>query len=187
VCHQQTGWSQLSSCHGFVAVLLACLMTSSTVFCQSGLGDWRNVQNLAPETQIAVKTVSGEKYVGDLINGTADLLVISSDERSFPGRVRRRRRFRREEVREVRLWARTASLLVGGAIGGGIGAGIGGAIEASAKSNEDRGIALFVLTMLGFALGALIGRHSHIVKGKLVYLAPSGGPVPAGTPPPVGE
>lgn len=163
-------------CRGVAAITLACLLASSTAFSQSNPGDWKNVQNLDRGTQIVVKTVAREKYLGRLVNVTADSLVINSDERGFPGRVTRRRTLRRAEVKEVRLRRRGASILLGGVIGAAGGAAIGGAIEASAKSGEDRGVALVVLTGLGFGLGALIGRHVNIVKGKRVYLAASAVP-----------
>jgi hypothetical protein len=163
-----------------LAIVLACLLAGSTAFSQSALGDWKNVQNLDAGTQVVVKTVAGEKYFGRLVTVTADSLSIDSDERSFPGRITRRRALNRAEVREVRLRRQGASILAGGAIGGGAGAAIGGAIEASAKSGEDRGLALAVLTGLGFALGALIGRHANIVKGRRVYVAASPAPAVSG-------
>jgi len=155
------------------AMALVCFLAGSTAYSQSGLGDWKNVQNLDPGTQVVVKTVGRDKYSGRLVNVTADSLAMDSDERGFPGRVTRRRTVRRAEVREVRLRRQGASMLAGGAIGGGAGAAIGGAIEASAKSGEDRGVVLVVLTGLGFALGVLIGRHANIVKGRRVYVAAS--------------
>jgi hypothetical protein len=170
----------LGSWRSVVAILLAFLLAGSTVFSQSGLGDWKNVQTLAPGTQVVVKTVASEKYFGRLVNVTGDSLSIDSDERAFPGRVTRRRAIRRVEVREVHLRRQGASILAGGAIGGGAGATIGGVIEASAKSGEDRGVALVVLTGLGFALGALIGRHANIAKGKRIYVAPSSLPASPG-------
>jgi hypothetical protein len=125
-----------------------------------------------------VKTVAKEKYFGRLVNVNDDSLLIDSDERRFPfGRATRRRTVRRAEVKEVRRRARLASMLVTGGIGAGVGAAIGGAIEASSKSNEDRGVALTVLTLLGFLIGTGIGRHTNIVKGKLVYVAAPTGPV----------
>jgi hypothetical protein len=168
------------SCRCFLAIVLACLLAGSPAFSQSGLGDWKNVQNLDPGTQVVVKTVASGKYFGRLVNVTPDSLSINSDERGFPGRVTRRRDIRRAEVQEVRLRRQAASMLAGGAIGGAAGAAIGGAIEASAKSGEDRGVALVVLTGLGFALGALIGRHANIVKGRRVYVAASAVPAAPG-------
>lgn len=156
-----------------VAMVLTCLLAVSTAFSQSGLTDWENVQNLDPGTPVVVKTVAKDKYSGRLVNVTTDSLAMDSDERGFPGRVTRRRTLRKAEVREVRLRRQGASMLAGGAIGGGAGAAIGGAIEASAKSGEDRGVALAVVTGLGFALGALIGRHANIVKGRRIYVAAS--------------
>jgi hypothetical protein len=163
-------------CRCIAAIVLACLLAGSTAFAQSGLGDWKNVQNLDPGTQVVVKTVAREKYFGRLVDVTADSLSINSDERGFPGRVTRRRAIRRAEVKEVRLRRQGASILVGGAMGAGVGAGIGGAIEASAKSGEDRGVALVVLTGLGLGLGALIGLHANILSGKRVYVAASAVP-----------
>ena len=166
-------------CRSIAVITLACLLAGSTAFSQSGLGDWQNVQNLQPGTQVVVKTVAREKYLGSLINVTADSLSMNSDERGFPGRVTRRRSIRRAEVKEVRLRRRGASILLGGVIGAGAGAAIGGAIEASSRSNEDRGVALAVLIGLGLGLGALIGRHVNLVKGRRVYVAASAVP---GTP-----
>ena len=163
-------------CRSIAAVTLACLLVGSTAFSQSGLDDWQNVQNLQSGTQVVVKTVAREKYMGSLINATADSLSMNSDERGFPGRVTRRRSITRGEVKEVHLRRRGASILLGGAIGAGLGAAIGSAIEASARSGGDRGVALTVLTGLGFGLGALIGRHVNIVKGRRVYVAASAVP-----------
>lgn len=174
----------------FVAVLLTFHLTVSTAFSQSGLSDWTNVQTLRRDAPVVVKTVAGESYIGYVVHADADSLMMDTDERGSPGRpgrVQRRRQIRREEVRLVRMWARAASMLLSTGIGAGIGAGIGGAIEASSKSNEDRGLALAVLIVLGSALGFLMGRHSRIVKGRLVYAAPSSHSTPHGGAPPGNE
>lgn len=139
-------------------------------FAQGNLGDWKNVQNLAPDSGISVKTKAGKKYHGDLVNVTADSLTLYSSERSFPGRIKRRRELRREDIQEVRVLAPTASVLVGGAIGAGIGTGIGAGLEASAKKRE--GLVTVTLALLGSATGAAIGRDNPIVKGKKIYVSP---------------
>ena len=57
-------------------------------------------------------------------------------------------------------------------IGAGIGAGLGAGIDAAARSNEDRGLATAVLALLGGVLGWAIGRHSTLIKGERIYVAP---------------
>ncbi len=135
-----------------------------------GVGNWTSVQNLPVRSAISVKTKTGDKYNGELVNVTPESLTIDSDERAFPGRVITRRDLRREDIREVRFQAQVASVLAGAAIGAGVGGGIAAGVEATGKSNEDRGLAIGVLASLGAAIGSAIASHYPIVKGKLVYV-----------------
>jgi len=99
-------------------------------------------------------------------------LALDSDERGFPGRVTRRRNLRREDIQEIRLQARAASLLAGAAIGAGVGAGIGAGVESQAKSNEDQGVLTATFAVLGGVLGLLIARHYPVIKGTKIYVRP---------------
>ena len=159
-----------------VSFLLAILMTVALPcppgFAQGILADWKNVQILTPASGISLKTKTGKKYHSELVSVIPDSLTIEADERAFPGRVKRRRELRREDIQEVRLLAPVASTLVGGAIGAGIDAGIGAGLDSTARSNEDRGLLTGVLAFLGLAIGAAIAHHNPIVKGKKIYEAP---------------
>ena len=156
-------------CRCFVVWLVLVLVSQSS-FSQAGLGDWTRVQNLTLDSAISVKTKTGGKYHGELVNVTSESLAINSDERGFPGRVTKRRELRREDIQEVRFLAPMASVLAGAGIGAGVGAGIGAGVESAAKSNEDRGLLTGVLAVLGLVLGAGIARHYPFVKGKLIYV-----------------
>jgi len=155
-----------------VASVVALLFASVSCCGQSATGDWSGVQNLSPGTSLNVKAKSGAKYHGKMVMATADSLFINSDEPAFPGRTVRRREFRREDVREIRLGRSGASLAAGAVIGGAAGAGIGVALDSTAKSHEYRGVIALVLGVLGAGLGAAIAHHHPFVKGKRIYLAP---------------
>jgi hypothetical protein len=103
---------------------------------------------------------------------TADSLSLDSDERAFPGRITRQRDLRQTDVREIRLLNRVASTLTGAAIGAAAGASVGLAIDLSARSNEDKGLATGLFTLLGTLLGWAVGRHTTVVKGEKIYVAP---------------
>jgi hypothetical protein len=152
-----------------LAILLALALPSQPGFAQGNLADWKSVQTLAPGSGISVKTKAGKKYHGELVSVFPDSLLIEADEPAFPGRVKRQRELRQEDIREVRLLAPVASTLAGGAIGAGLGAGIGAGLESTSRSNEDRGLITVILAFLGAAIGAAIAFHSPIVKGKKVY------------------
>jgi len=154
------------------ACILALLMMSALIPAQTASHDWRSVQNLAPDSSLAVKTKSGGKYHGVMVIATSDRLIINSDEPAFPGRTARRREFTREQIREVRLTAAGTSMAVGAAIGGASGAAIGIAADATAKSHEYRGVVAVVLGALGAGIGAAIAHHHPFVKGKRIYVAP---------------
>ena len=91
---------------------------------QQSPNDWKNVQVLAPDSGIFVKTKAGQKYHGDLVEVTDKTLRLYSDEPAFPGHTKKLRDFRREDIGEVRLLASTTSTLAGAALGGELGAGI---------------------------------------------------------------
>lgn len=139
---------------------------------QQSPADWKNVQNLAPNSGIVVKTKGGEKYHGDMIEVTDGALRLNSDERAFPGRTKRQREFRRQDIAEVRLLRPAASTLAGAALGGGVGAAIGAGLDASPQVNDDPHLATGLLGALGAAVGAAVGHNLTLVKGKRIYVAP---------------
>lgn len=157
---------------GISFYLLYSLLLFPCAAQQAALNDWQQVRNLPPETDVTVQTKAGERYHGRLLSVAVDSLTLDSDERGHPGRIRVRRDLSKDTVREVRLLLRGASTLAGAGIGAAVGAGIGLAIDLSARSNEDGKLATAVFTLLGGALGAGIGRHMTIIKGKTIYLAP---------------
>lgn len=160
-----------SPCSRLLALTTALLLTSPPTLAQSTSGDWSNVQRLAVDSAVSVKTKAGAKYHGSMVAVTADSLTIDSDERAFPGRTLRRREFRREDVREIRLTSAGASLAAGLVIGAGAGAGIGIALDSTAKSHEYRGVMALLFGALGAGLGAAIAHHHPFVKGR-IYVAP---------------
>jgi hypothetical protein len=161
-----------SSVSFLLAILVALALPSRPGFAQGNLVDWKNVQTLALGSGISVKTKTGKKHHGELIRVVPDFLMIEADEPAFPGRVRRQRELRREDIREVRLLASMASALAGGAIGAGLGAGIGAGLESTLRSNEDRGLLTVTLAFLGAAVGAAIAHHHPIVNGNKIYESP---------------
>jgi hypothetical protein len=84
----------------------------------------------------------------------------------------RRRDLIRDEIHEVRRLQKLQSALAGAAIGVGVGAGIGIAVDSAARSNEDQGLATAVFTLLGAVLGWMIARHTFLIKGETIYVAP---------------
>ena len=148
------------------------LLPPCTAGQQPAPSDWQRVRNLPPHTTIVVQTKTRDRYHGELVNATADSLSLDSDERAFPGRIIRRRDLRQTDVREIRLLNRGASALTGAAIGAAAGASVGLAIDLSARSNEDRGLATGLFISLGTLLGWAIGRHTTVVKGEKIYVAP---------------
>ena len=156
--------------NGLLVAFLVFALTSQSGFAQTNLGDWQNAQNLALDSAISVKTRAGAQFRGSLVSVTPNDLTIDSDERGFPGRVRRRRDLHRDEIQEIRLQAPGGSLLAGAALGAGIGAGIGAGVESQDKSNEDRGLLTATLAILGGALGFFIARHYPLIKGKKIYV-----------------
>jgi hypothetical protein len=157
-------------CCRYSVLWLVLAFASQSSFAQTGLGDWTSVQNLPLDSAISVKTKRGDKYHGELVKVTRESLTIDSDERGFPGRVIRRRELRREDIKEVRFVAQLASALAGAAIGAGVGGGIAAGLESTAKSKEDRGLAIGTLAILGSLIGLAIAHHYPFVKGKLVYV-----------------
>jgi hypothetical protein len=153
------------------AVLLFVLACRAS-FAQEPSTDWTRVQILPIETAVSIKTKSGMKYHGELADATADELAIDSDEPAFPGRAIRRRQFKREDVREVRLVAPRTSVLAGTGIGGAVGAGVGVGLDATAKSHEYRGLMALLMGALGAGIGAAVALHHPFVKGKKIYAAP---------------
>jgi hypothetical protein len=134
--------------------------------------DWQRVINLAAGAPITVKMKTGSRYNGSFVVAAMDGLSMDSDERARPGRITRRRDLMRDEIHEVRRLQKLQSALAGAAIGGGVGAGIGIAVDSSARSNEDQGLATAVFTLLGAVLGWMIARHTSLIKGERIYMAP---------------
>lgn len=155
----------------FCSIGLMLGLITEAAFAQNNLDDWKNVMDMAPDSGISVKTKAGKKFHGDLVSVGEKSLTIYSNEAGFPGRIKRLREISQTDVREVRTLTPTASVLVGSAIGGGIGAGLGAIADASARTNEDRGVATATLGLLGAAIGGAIGRSNPIVKGKKIYVA----------------
>jgi hypothetical protein len=95
-----------------VSFLLAIPMTLALPcppgFTQGILADWKNVQILAPGSGISLEIKTAKKFHGELVSVIRDSLMIEADERAFPGRVKRRRELRREDMQEVRLLAPVA-------------------------------------------------------------------------------
>jgi len=152
-------------------VFVSILLSASLLFAQPS-ADWQRVQNLPAHTSIAIKTKSGVYYHGNVIRVTSDSLALDSDERGHPGRVHTQRDLRQSEIREIRRFNQTTSTLAAVGIGAAVGAGIGIGIDASARSNEDQGLATAVFTFLGALLGWAIGRHTTLIKGERIYVAP---------------
>lgn len=87
--------------------------------------------------------------------------------------VRRRIRFRRNDVQSIRLSRQGLSSLAGTAIGAGAGAGIGAGIDASAKNQVEEGHVVTVLfAFFGGLLGSGVGQHTDFLAGPVVYHAP---------------
>ena len=72
----------------------------------------------------------------------------------------------------MRQLKKLESALAGAAIGAGVGAGIGIAVDSAARSNEDKGLAPTVFALLGAVLGWMIARHTSLIKGEKIYVAP---------------
>lgn len=159
-------------CRPCLVLLLTLALAGQSSFAQASLGDWQNVQNLAVDSNISVKTKAGDKYHGELVGSATDFLTLDSDERGFPGRVTTRRQLRRQDVQAVRFVRPGASLVASAAIGAGLGAGIGAGVESTARSNEDRGLLTGVLALLGGLIGAGVAHHYPFIKGKRIYVAP---------------
>jgi hypothetical protein len=153
-----------------VSVLILGTFIFSEAFAQTG--DWQRVRNLPSGEPLVLTTRAGERYHGGLVRATEDSVSIDSDERAFPGRRQRLRNFPKSEVREIRSYRPRASILAVTGIGAAVGAGLGAGIDAAARSNEDRGLATALFTLLGGALGWAIGRHSTLIKGERIYVAP---------------
>jgi len=134
--------------------------------------DWQRVLNLATGTPITVKMKTGDQYHGSFAAATLDRLSLDSDERRVPGRITRRRDLKRDEIREVRRFQKLGSAWTGAAIGGAAGAGIGLAVDSAARTNEDRGLATAVFTLLGAVMGWMIGWHTSLIRGETIYIAP---------------
>ena len=152
-----------------VAGWLALTMAMTPCLAQKAVNDWQAVRSLAVGDGVSVETTAGEKFHGAFVAATQDSVVLESDERGAPGRRIRQRTVAQADVREIRHYNRGASILAGAGIGGAVGAGIGGGIDLAAKSDEDKGLATAVFTLLGAVLGALIGRHAVIIRGGAIY------------------
>lgn len=153
-----------------VSILILGTFFFSEGFAQAG--NWQRVRNLPLGEPLVLTTRAGERFHGGLVRATEDSVSIDSDERAFPGRRKRLRDVPRSDVREIRRYRPGASTLAVTGIGAGVGAGLGAGIDAAARSNEDRGLATALFTVLGGALGWAIGRHSTLIKGERIYVAP---------------
>jgi hypothetical protein len=154
-----------------LALIIALVCQSSIAQGQGAAGDWTRVQDLAVDTAISVKTRAGAKYHGALVGVTADSLAIDSEEATISGRIVRRREFKREAVREIRLVKPVTSVLAGAGIGAGIGAGVGVSIDAGAKVNGYRVPLALLIAAAGAAVGAACAVHAPFIKGKKIYVA----------------
>jgi hypothetical protein len=152
-----------------MALGLVCLLASGQ---QPAATDWNRLRSVPLHASIIVKTKTGESYHGEFVGVTDELLSLDSDERAFPGRTKRRRDLRREEVLEVRRFSPVRSTLATTGIGVAVGSGIGAAIDSSSRSNEDGNLVTVVFAFLGALFGWAIGRHSTLVKGETIYTAP---------------
>lgn len=155
--------------HLLAVFLLVCVFTGTSC---AQTGNWAAVEGLRTGTEIAVRTVTGEKFHGRFEVADPDHLVLWSDERSFPGRMTVRRELSRSKVKQVRLNRRVASMAAGAAIGAGIGAGLGVAVDAPSKDHEARGLVSFVFGALGAGLGAAIANSHPFLHGPVIYEAP---------------
>jgi hypothetical protein len=153
-----------------VSTLITITFFFSEAFAQTG--DWQRVRNLQPGEPLVLTTRAGERYHGGFLRATEDSVSIESDERTFPGRTQRLRNVAKPDVREIRRYRPHTSALAVTGIGAAIGAGVGAGIDAATRSNEDRGLATAVFALLGGVLGWAIGRHSTLVKGERIYVAP---------------
>jgi hypothetical protein len=150
-------------------LIISVLLSANIGEAQS---DWQRVINLAPGTPITVNMKAGDEYHGSFVTAAMGDLSLDSDERAHPGRVIRRRDLTRGQIHEVRRLDKARSALAAAAIGGGVGVGIGVAVDSAARTNEDRRVATIVFPFFGAVLGWLIGRHTSLVKGETIYVAP---------------
>src|SRR3569833_1748074 len=155
----------------WIAGWLVLTIVMTPCFAQKAVNDWQAVRSLNVGDGISLETLAGEKFHGAFVAATQDSVVLDSDEKGgkAPGRRIRQRTVPQAEVKEIRHYNRGASIHAGAGIGGAEGAGIGGGIDLAAKSDEDKGLATAVFTVLGALLGALIGRHAVIVHGGVIY------------------
>jgi hypothetical protein len=151
-------------------VMVIALACQSSI-AQGTVGDWTRVQDLAIDTAVSVKTKAGAKYHGALVSVTADSMAIDSEEATMSGRTVRRRDFKRETVREIRLVKHVTSVLAGAGIGAGIGAGVGVGIDAGAKVNGYRVQLALLIAAAGAAVGAACAVRAPFIKGKKIYVA----------------
>jgi len=80
-------------------------------------------------------------------------------------------RFRRDEIREIRVdHGDDANAVAGAAIGGATGATFGAIAAESSK-----GAAAFLSGTIGAAIGARVGQDVHVLRGKVIYRS---GPAP---------
>jgi hypothetical protein len=114
----------LASLRNRKSLALVLTLTCQGSFAQGTPGDWKIVQNFAVDARIAVKMKAGEKYHRELVEVTVDSLTVDSDEAAYPGRARRRRELKRENIREIRLVAPTTFVIAGAGVGVGIGVGL---------------------------------------------------------------
>jgi len=154
-----------------LALVIALACQSSIAQGHGAAGDWTRVQDLAVDTAISVRTKAGAKYHGALVSVTADSIVIDSEETIISGRIVRRREFKRETVREIRLVKPVTSVLAGAGIGAGIGAGVGVGIDAGAKVNGYRVQLALLMAAAGAAIGAAFAVHAPFIKGRKIYVA----------------
>lgn len=95
---------------------------------------------------------------------TADTLLLNTDEPGCPGRIAAQRNLAQTEIQQTRGYRRDSSILACA----GISAAAGVGLDLSAYSKE--GLPSIAFAALGSVLGALIGRHAVIMKGKQIYV-----------------
>lgn len=153
-------------------LLCIVVLVSEGASAQSDVHDWRNVQNLAPGTEVWVKTAQG-RITARVRRADDTTFVLYTSHQVFFATVEQEHVFNRTDVREVRLGKGSLSKLAGAAIGAGVGAGIGLGIESQQKNKiEDGHLVSILLGFFGAAIGVAVGGKAGIVKGAKIYVAP---------------
>ena len=128
-----------------------------------GIGDWSDVEAISAGTPVRIQLTNKASERGVLARTESDRILVNV--RGVP------QEFFRTRIAELAVGSMGTHFLLYAVIGAAAGGAIGGAIEAGNKSNEDKNVALVVLTLLGAGLGGLVGgkRREHF---KVIYRAP---------------